>query len=176
MSGTQTHHFKQESVQYIKVTGTHASTGGDFKVSGIDIFTPYFDGSYLGYLQCEFNPNPKYSTIKAVPQQNDKGGFDTVSRLYFGCNNNYYGLLFDIKNGAYSVDNVYFVDRGQIYPWKAWQTSTGASILGVQSLKDILGNALNYPVEEGQVNRFINFPTFDTLIYVPKQTNTTTTT
>ena len=163
MRGTQTHQFKQESVQYLKITGTYASSGNEFRISNVDIFTPYSPGSYLGYLQCQFNPDSKVSTIKPVPQQNEKGGWDMVSRLYFGCNNGQYALLFDVKNGAYSADSVYVVDRGQIFPWKAWKESSGASILGVQSMKDILGNALNYP------DKYINFPTFNTLVYVPKQ-------
>ena len=162
MRGTQTHQFKQESAQYLKITGTYTSSGNEFRLSGADIYTPYFAGSYLGYGQCEFNPDPAASTIKAVPKQNDKGGFDMVSTLYFGCNNGL-ALIFEVKNGAYSADNVYVVNQRQAFPWKAWTEAYGSSILGVQSLKDILGNALNYP------DNYINFPTFNTLVYVPNQ-------
>jgi hypothetical protein len=102
-----------------------------------------------------------------VPKQNDKGGFDMVSTLYFGCNNGL-ALIFEIKNGQYSADNVYIVSQRQIFPWKAWKESIGASVLGVQSLKEILGNTLNYPVDTTTPNRYINFPTFNTLVYVPK--------
>jgi hypothetical protein len=116
----------------------------------------------LGYGQCQFNPDPQASTIKAVPKQNDQGGFDMVSTLYFGCNNGL-ALLFEIKNGQYSADGVYVVAQRQVFPWKAWTENSGASILGVQSFKEILGNALNYP------DKYINFPTFNTLVYVPKE-------
>ncbi len=164
MRGTQTHQFKQVTAQYIKITGTYASTGSEFGLSDIDIFNPYYKGSYLGYGQCQFNPDPRVSTIKAVPQQNDIGGFDMVSSLYFGCNNGL-GLIFEVKNGAYSASNVYVVNQGQKVPWSAWKDSSGASILGVQSMKDILGNALNYP------DKYVNFPTFNTFVYVPKDSN-----
>jgi hypothetical protein len=167
MTGLQTHQFKQESAQYLKITGTYASSGNEFRLSGVDIFTPYFSGSYLGYAQCPFNPDPQASTVKAVPKQNDKGGFDMVSTLYFGCNNGL-ALIFEIKNGQYSADSVYIVSQRQIFPWKAWKESIGASVLGVQSLKEILGNTLNYPVDTTTPNRYINFPTFNTLVYVPK--------
>ena len=162
MHGTQTHQFKNVTAQYIKITGTYASTGNEFRLSDIDIFNPYYAGSYMGYGQCQFNTDSRVSTIKPVPQQNDKGGFDMVSRLYFGCNNGL-ALVFEIKNGAYSQSGVYVVSQGQMVPLSAWRNSYGASILGVQSMQDILGNALNYP------DRYVDFPTFNTFIYVPKE-------
>ncbi len=162
MLGTQVHQFKQVTAQYIKITGTYASSGNEFRLSDIDIFNPYYDGSYLGYAQCQFNPDPRVSTIKPVPQQNDNGGFDMVSKLYFGCNNGL-GLVFEINNGAYSKSGVYVVNQGQMVPWSAWRDSYGASILGVQSMQDILGNALNYP------DKYVDFPTFNTFVYVPDE-------
>jgi len=117
-------------------------------------------GSYTGYAQCHFSPDPKLSTVNPQPVKNDKGGFDMVSQLYFECNDGM-GLIFGVRNGQYSANDVYVFYQWQKYPWASWQNSTGASILGVQSLRDILGNALNYP------EKYINFPTFTTFIYVP---------
>ena len=76
--------------------------------------------------------------------------------------------MFQIRNGKYSPDyvSVMLIDgRGQIaqtIPWKTWSEQTGASILGVQPLNAILGNALNYP------DKYADFDIYNTLVYVSK--------
>ena len=122
------------------------------------------EGSYEGYAQCLFTPSE--SLIKPAPDfENKTGKVDMVSSLVFSCNNGI-ALLFEIRNGQYSPDNMYVWASGNRYPWKSWRNNTGSSILGVQSFRDILGNALNYP------DRYASFPTFTTLIYVPGKSET----
>jgi hypothetical protein len=170
-SGLQTDSFSDVKARYVRLSGTHASDGGVLRVSRFRLYNPRYEGYGLGYLECSFSPEG--SVVKPDPVQNGQGEFDMVSKLFFGCNQRVgsyrLGLMFDIKNGNYSIDGVSALlvdDSGRVVqsiPWKAWRENYGASILGVQSLHDILGNALAYP------DKYANFPTFTNLVYVPKE-------
>lgn len=154
-SGKQNNSFNSIQAKYVRINLTHGRT----EIANLKINNPRYEGSYLGYGQCGFDP--RNSQIKPVLTQNEKGEIEKVSRLFFNCNIGI-GILFDIKDGKYSKNNVYVYRGGQLIPWTSWQEQTGASILGVQSMQNILGNALNYP------ERYANFPTFTTFVYVPK--------
>ena len=169
-SGMQTDSFGDVKARFMRLVGTFSSEGGVLRVSRFRLYNPRIEGYGLGYLECSFSPGN--SVIKPQPVQNVQGGFDTVSRLFFGCNQRVgqyqMGIMFEIMNGNYSIDgvSVYLIDDSgklvQSVPWKTWRETYGASLLGVQSMHAILGNALNYP------DRYANFPTFTSLIYVPK--------
>lgn len=163
-SGLQTDSFDDIKAHFVRITGTYASVGNEFRVVSVSVYNPRYEGSYMGYGQCEFSPGN--SVIKPVVFQNEEGGFDMVSRLVFGCNIGL-GLIFEIRNGQYSASNVYIVlSNGQTVPWQTWRDSTGASILGVQSLNDVLYGALHDPELPG--NSIFKFDTYRTLVYVPK--------
>jgi hypothetical protein len=120
------------------------------------------EGSYSGYASCYFSPDQ--SSVKQSPRQKANGtGIDMVNTLVFSCNNQV-ELVFDIVNGKYSADSVYLFQSASPsnrIPWKKWKEQTGSSILGVQSLRDILGNCLNYP------DKYVNLPPFSTFVYLP---------
>jgi len=84
---------------------------------------------------------------------------------------NRFTIIFEIKNDRVSDIKVTPIARrgerltaDKSVSWDTWKEDRGASILGVQSLRNILGNILNY---EENPDKYINFPTFTTLVYVP---------
>ncbi|MEM2918589.1 MAG: STT3 domain-containing protein [Candidatus Altiarchaeota archaeon] len=136
---------------------------------------PNREGKKEGYAQCSFNP--ENSILKARPMPNTEGTFDLVQKVIFFCSlsgghKDYIGAIeFEIKNKALSSIKVYpfVLKQGSIgldtpIKWELWQKEHGGAILGVQSLNNILGNALNY-----NTDKYIGFPTFTNLIYVPKK-------
>jgi len=140
---------------------------------------PKREGEYESYAQCGFSP--RNSMLKPQLRPNSEGGIDSVREIVFGCTiggppEDYIGaIIFEIKNDRISevkVTPIVKKEGGLVadnpVSWDAWRQSKGASILGVQSLRNILGNALNYQENPQQ---YINFATFNTLIYVPKKFN-----
>jgi hypothetical protein len=125
------------------------------------------NGTYNAYTSCYFFPGQ--STVKPTPRVDaNNTKFDMVSTLAYSCNNGMY-LVFEIVNGQYSSDNVYLSwasDPSNRIPWKKRQKEMGASILGPQPLKDILGNCLNYP------EKYVNLPTFTSFVYLPGENET----
>jgi hypothetical protein len=151
--------FSTVKARYLKVTGTSAESGNEFRFTLQEVYNPRKEGSGQGYAQCQYSP--ANSLIKPTPEQNSEGGWDMVSKLVFICNNGL-GIVFEVKNGVPSYEDTYIVyQNAQRIPWSTWMSSTNASLLGVQSINSILGNALNYP------DNYANFPTFTTLVYVP---------
>jgi len=167
--GLQIDSFEDVKARFVRITGTYASIGNEFRVVNVRIYNPRYEGSYMGYGQCQFSPSN--SVIKPVLEQNEKGEFDMVSRLVFKCNIGL-GLIFEIRNGQYSPSNVYVVTPNGQFPWQAWRDQTGASILGVQSFKDILYGALHDP--ELPRDSIFKFDTFRSLIYVPNMVDPNT--
>jgi dolichyl-diphosphooligosaccharide--protein glycosyltransferase len=136
---------------------------------------PNREGEYMGYGQCGFSP--KDSMLKSQLVPNSEGGFDSIKRIVFLCGiagppEEYIGtIIFEIKNDRVSdikVNPIVRSDRGLALDapisWNLWKKEHGGSILGVQSLKMILGNALNYGT-----NNYVNFAPYRTLIFVPKK-------
>jgi len=132
-------------------------------------------GKYESYSQCAFSP--KQSILKPQLRPNSEGGIDSVRSIVFACNiggplEEYIGsIIFEIKNDRVSDIKVTPIARrgerltaDKSVSWDTWKEDRGASILGVQSLRNILGNILNY---EENPDKYINFPTFTTLVYVP---------
>jgi asparagine N-glycosylation enzyme membrane subunit Stt3 len=159
--GEQRNEFKTINARYIKVTGTQAP-GNEFKFTVTEVYNPRkadLQQGYLGYGQCGFEPTA--SQIKPKPELNSNGGFDSTSTLIFSCNTGI-ALIFKIVDNKYSPDKVEVYYNGQRTSWKNWQEQTGASVLGVMSMQQILANALNYETQ------YADFPTFTTLVYVPK--------
>ena len=157
--GFQNDKLNGVTARYIRITGTYASEGNELRIQKVSFYNPRFEGSYMGYAQCEFSPDasvvqPQFEINQAT------GAGDMVSRLAFGCGNGV-GIIIQIRNQKYSPEYVYVLYSGRTYSWKSWRDNTGSSILGIQSLTDILGNALNYP------DKYAAFPTFNTLVYVP---------
>ncbi|RLI87798.1 MAG: hypothetical protein DRO76_01780 [Candidatus Altiarchaeales archaeon] len=185
--GLQIDSFKDVKARFVRITGTYASIGNEFRVVNVRIYNPRYEGSYMGYGQCmilkenECNfygrDNPfcqlLLSKRNLKPQliQNADGGFDMVSRVVFDCNIGL-GLIFEIRNGQYSPSNVYVVTPNGKFPWQTWRDRTGASILGVQSFKDILYGALHDP--ELPRDSIFKFDTFRSLIYVPNMVDPNT--
>ena len=158
-------------------------SGAPHFIATSNVTAPFDDpdrmGEYESYAQCGFSPGN--SVLKPQWLPNDEGGLESVRTLVFGCtiggpSEDYIGaIIFEIKNGVVSSVRVTpIVSRdGRLVAdnpvsWEAWRESKGASILGVQSLSNILGNALNYQENPQQ---YINFPTFTTLVYVPEKFN-----
>ncbi len=136
-------------------------------------------GEYESYAQCGFSPQNSILQPQLIP--NDDGRLESVRTIVFGCTiggapEDYIGaIIFEIKGGTVSsvkVTPVVSRDGALVadnpVSWEAWRESKRGSILGVQSLANVLGNALNYRENPGQ---YINFPTFTTLIYVPEKFN-----
>ena len=185
--GLQIDSFEDVKARFVRITGTYASIGNEFRVVNVRIYNPRYEGSYMGYGQCmilkenECNfygrDNPfcqlLLSKRNLKPQliQNADGGFDMVSRVVFDCNIGL-GLIFEIRNGQYSPSNVYVVTPNGKFPWQTWRDRTGASILGVQSFKDILYGALHDP--ELPRDSIFKFDTFRSLIYVPNMVDPNT--
>lgn len=173
-SGLQIDSFKDVKSRFVRITGTYASAGNEFRVTGVMVYNPRYEGSGMGYAHCGFTPG--ISVLEPTLDRNSESGFDLVKEIRFLCNfrvgqGRYPAINFRIKNQeefnpetdikleTWRTDGVEWMRESSI-PWQTWRDSSGESILGVQSLKDILGNALNYP------NNYANFPTFTTLIYV----------
>lgn len=165
--GMQSDYFPDVKARYVRITGTHASAGNDLLIEGISIYNPRYEGTSEGYVQCSFSPGA--SILTATPEINSETNeIDMVQKIVFACNNGM-GLLFDIRNGQYSPENVYVLVGANQIPWKSFRENYGSSILGIHSYKMVLGNALNY----GQANKYADFPTFTTLVYVPGKKETT---
>jgi len=141
---------------------------------------PNREGEYESYAQCGFSP--QYSMLKPQLRPNSEGGIDSVREIVFSCTigglpEDYIGaILFEIKNDRVSdvkvtpivqKEGVGLVADNPV-SWDAWRQTKGASILGVQSLRNILGNALSHQENPQQ---YVNFPTFTTLIYIPEKFN-----
>jgi len=140
---------------------------------------PNREGEYESYAQCGFSPSSSILKPQLIP--NDEGRLESVRTIVFGCSiggspEDYIGaIIFEVKNGMVSSVRVTpIMSRdGRLVAdnpvsWNAWRESKGASILGVQSLSNVLGNALNYQENPQQ---YISFPTFTTLVYVPEKFN-----
>ena len=121
--------------------------------------------NYSGYISCTFSPGQ--SAIKPVSRIRPDTTYSMFSTLVYSCSNGRY-LIFEIENGRYSPKEVYLsqdINHPRI-PWREWQKKSGASILGVQTWKDILGNCLNYT--EG----YLNLPTYTSFVYLPGENET----
>ena len=158
-------------------------SGAPHFIATSNVTAPFDDpdriGEYESYAQCGFSPSNSILQPQLIP--NDEGRLESVRTLVFGCTiggapEDYIGaIIFEVKNGAVSsvkVTPVVSRDGALVadnpVSWEAWRESKRASILGVQSLANILGNALNYRENPQQ---YINFPTFTTLVYVPEKFN-----
>lgn len=121
-------------------------------------------GSFKNYAHCGFLPqasdqNPKISI-------NSEGEASSTQRIIFGCTPVYIqAIIFDITGDSMSIS---VMDRhGRVIPWKSWLQDNDASILGVQSARQILSCAINY--QRLPPNSICGFPTFRNLIYVPEE-------
>ncbi len=158
-------------------------SGAPHFIATSNVTAPYDDpnrmGEYESYAQCSFSPSNSILKPQLIP--NDEGRLESVRTVVFGCTiggppKDYIGaIIFEIKNGMVSsvkVTPIVSGKRGLVadnpVSWEAWRESKGASILGVQSLSNILGNVLNY---QDNPRQYTNFPTFTTLIYVPRKFN-----
>ncbi len=121
--------------------------------------------------QCKFMP--ENSMIKPQITTDGKGGFSQVQKLIFGCTNYVRGVIFTLSDGEIKDIEV-AGPYGDLIPWSKWSASTGASLLGVQPLKNIMLCAANYDSpnmdpSSQYVCRF--YPMFSTLVYVPDEFN-----
>jgi len=177
--GLQTDKFNDVDARFVKITGTYASIGNEFRVTGVGIYNPRIEGEHMGYGQCRFSPGNSRIEPEFVPD--GRGGFDKKRTIVFTCTiggnySEYVGtIIFDIINDEkFEVKvNPIVIHRGQLtlgrsIPWSTWRREHKASILGIQSPMTILANAIAY---KENPNNYINFPTFTTLVYVPEKFN-----
>lgn len=173
---------KRYGANYVIIDWTMiGKAGAPHFIATSNVTAPYNDpkreGEYMGYGQCGFSP--KNSLLKPQITPNSEGGFDSTQRIVFTCGiggnpEDYIGtIIFEIENGRMKDIKVAPIVRSEgglrldvPISWDLWKKERGGSILGVQSLKTILGNALNYGT-----NNYVNFPPFKTLIFVPKKFN-----
>ncbi|RLI90437.1 MAG: hypothetical protein DRO65_02745, partial [Candidatus Altiarchaeales archaeon] len=140
--------------------------------------TPGREGERMGYGSCYFSSES--SQLKPRYEQTDEG---LVLRRYIvftcsiGGNPEDYiaAIIFQLTNDRVTdikVSPIFVRDgrlmMGQPIPWRLWQSQTNASILGVQPLRAILANAINYAENR---DMYISLPTFNTLVYVPAKFN-----
>lgn len=168
---------RKYSADYVIIDWTMIGKSGAPHFIATSNITTKEPGEYMGYSQCGFSQQNSALTPRLVP--NSEGGFDSVKSIVFTCNvagpyNEYIGaIIFNIANDkltGVSISPITATDRGlmleQPIPWSTWKQEHNASILGIQGLRNIIGNSLNYGTD-----RYIGFQTFNTLIYVPEKFN-----
>jgi hypothetical protein len=141
---------------------------------------PDTEGERMDYTICYFSE--RYSVLEPRPVANAEGGFDMVGDRVFLCGippkeSSGIAIGFDIINYKdvkvkiipTSTDSygLLSVHKYGAIPWDEWREETNASILGLHSLTDILQNTL----VDNAGRTAIDFPTFTTLVYVPRELN-----
>lgn len=189
--GLQADSFSDVNAALVKITGTYASVENEFRVLGVRIYNPKYDGSYAGYGQClpilgggcqfyrgrnkdvcdKFLINRR--NLKESWASDDGGGFDKVRTIVFECNSYIVGLIFNIKNDRISSVEV-VDDRLDTISWKNWQDLHHDSVLGIQPLignKTDMGVLKNIVTYADNPQNYVDFPTFKLLVYVPEEFN-----
>ena len=178
--GLQTDKFSDVNASFVKITGTYASVGNEFRVASVRIYNPRIEGERVGYSQCQFSPGN--SRIEPYYESDGEGGFNKKRTIAFMCNiggdyREYIGaIVFEIINDVQIEVKVNPIVRrreggltlGSAISWNSWRQDHKASILGIQSPMTILGNAIAY--KENRDN-YINFKPFIILVYVPEKFN-----
>jgi asparagine N-glycosylation enzyme membrane subunit Stt3 len=172
-SGSQTDRFSTVNATFVRITGTYASVGNEFKVAGVRIYNPRVTGKSSGYISCGFSAGN--SNLEPRLRINEEGGYDSVRDLLFLCGgtpapgSRGIAIVFDIINEKEwttkfvtvttyrGVDGRLYLQRVNEVSWNTYQRESRFSILGVQSIRDILA----------KVNTGI--PTFTTLVIVPEE-------
>ncbi|MCK4491882.1 MAG: discoidin domain-containing protein, partial [Candidatus Altiarchaeales archaeon] len=189
--GLQADSFSDVNAALVRITGTYASVENEFRVLGIRIYNPKYDGSYAGYGQClpvlgggcQFyrgrnkhvcdNVLINRRNLKESWASHDGGGFDKVRTIVFECNSHIVGLIFNIKNDR--ISSVEVVDnRLDTISWKNWQDLHHDSVLGIQPLignKTNMGVLTNIVTYADNPRNYVDFPTFKLLVYVPEEFN-----
>jgi len=134
-------------------------------------------GEYMGYGMCVFSP--KHSELKGRLETLDDGSARLVRNVVFLCSaggniEEYIGaIVFDIVGNKLTSIKVFTFSQqdGTIFldgpvSWETLQEGRHSSILGVLPFGDILSNCLNYGTDS-----YSNFPTLNTLVYVPEKFN-----
>ncbi|OYT54386.1 MAG: hypothetical protein B6U72_02815 [Candidatus Altiarchaeales archaeon ex4484_2] len=144
---------------------------------------PNREGEHMSYGQCGFSP--RNSQLEAKYEPNNEGVLVKRRYIVFTCNlggdyREYIGAIrfeitnerkgdriTDIKISPVSRIGNQLMLENEI-SWSVWQNEKHGSILGIQSLRLILSNAINY---KDNPQMYINFPTYKTLVYVPEKFN-----
>ena len=177
--GLQTDYFSDVNARFVKITGTYASVGNEFRVASVRIYNPRIEGEHMGYGQCRFSPS--HSRIEPEYVSDGEGGFDKKRTIVFTCTigghySEYVGtVIFEVINDVkFEVKvNPIVTQRGQLtlgkaISWSTWRQEHKASILGIQSPMTLLGNAIAY---KENPDNYVSFSTFTTLVYVPEKFN-----
>ncbi|MFC2162068.1 STT3 domain-containing protein [Candidatus Altiarchaeota archaeon] len=127
--------------------------------------------AWRNFGQCRFLPQA--SMLKPQIATDGQGGFTQVQKLFFGCTSYVRGILFTLSNGQ--VKNIDVVDQyDDLIPWDKWSAKSRASILGVQSLRNVLVCASTWGNENlDPTTNYVckSIPSFNTLVYVPDEFN-----
>ena len=158
-SGLQIDKFNDIKARFLKIIPISSSTGDEFRISGIRVYNPRIEGERGGYIHCQFSP--RHSILKPRLRVTEDGGIEKVSNVRFFCGG-FFILDFEIVGDRISKISA-ITSEGSV-SWDSFQNVNKISILGIHSLRNVLGNALNYGS-----NNFIDFPTLTTLVAVPEE-------
>ncbi len=159
-------------------------SGAPHFIATSNLTAPYDDpsreGEHMGYGQCKFSPSNSKLSVEYV--SDGQGGFNKKRTIVFSCNiagdyREYIGsIIFEIINDLdIEVKVNPLIKRadgslalGRAISWESWTQEHKASILGIHSPMMLLSNAVAYKENKGN---YINFPTYNTLVYVPEKFN-----
>jgi len=133
-----------------KGSALHFIATGDLESCG--------EGSFRNYAQCQFIPQASDRSPRIVPKAD--GTLSYQRNLVFGCQGYIPGVRFTLTDDQITGIDVILDNIGSTVPWETWVKDNDASLLGVQSLNDILALAIQSP-DSGIIS------TFRTLVYVP---------
>ncbi len=141
---------------------------------------PEREGEHMGYAVCSFSPG--MSQLTPVYEANDAGEYDSIREIVFSCSisgepTEYVAaimlkLVNDQELETYVIP-VVKTKNGYSYSqtlasWQQWRVDHKGSILGVQSLNEIIVNAIRYSENP---SAYWNFPTYTNLVFVPEKFN-----
>jgi len=147
-------------LKYVVIDWTMIGKGSALHFIATGNITSRAEGSFKNYAHCQFMPQNSDQSPRLVTMED--GSLSYVQRLVFGCTPVYIGgVIFDVvdnKISGISVVDLY----GSVIPWSSYIADNDASLLGVQSLRDIIGLAAARPTDN-------IMPTYRNLIYVPEE-------
>ena len=157
------------NLKWVVIDWTMIGKGGALHTIATGDIDKGIPGSGRNYGQCVFRQD--LSILQPQYVVDEHGTTSYVKKIVFGYSSEAAcGLsqgaaliIFYIKNDR-EISEITVMDRyGSEIPWNTWVGIHNASILGVQSLGNILTNVMN--------EKQYNIPTYNTLVYVPDEFN-----
>jgi len=166
-------------VQYVTIDWSMIGKGSALHFIATGVIENETEGSFKNYAQCQFRP--EISRLSPQMIMDETGNFQAVRNIVFSCQGYVGVIIFEIVSddkGNIQQPRVKvrraFYDSGNNRPylgaeisWENWIKENDASLLGVQSPRDILTCAMS----TGQPDQpyACRVPTFNTLVYVPEE-------